>query len=332
MTGVSGFVAQHCARTLLEAGYRVRGTVRHERDARQLAERLSVGLDGSRIELRRADLTADAGWGRALEGCEGVLHVASPLPSRVPRHEDELLIPAREGTLRVLRAAQRAKVRRVVLTSSLAAVVFDGSVGGQAKDESNWSHPALLSPYDKSKTLAERAAWDYWRELGANACFELVVLNPGLVLGPVLEARAPASSEVIRRLLQRRVRACPRVQWAAVDVRDLATAQLLALTNPAAGGQRFCCAAGPIWFSQIAALLAEHFAARGLRVATRTAPDIAVRLRALWDPGARLLVHKLGKSFEVSTERIRRVLGFAPRALAETVIDTAESLIAHGLI
>ena len=330
VTGATGFIGQHCIAALLERGHRVRGTVRKAERANAVRDVLSKHVDVSRLEFAVTDLDHDAGWDNALRGCRHVMHVASPLPTRPPKHEDDVIIPAREGTLRVLRAARDAGTKRVVLTSSLSAVIFTKNRSERTHSEEDWSDDERLGAYDKSKTFAERAAWDFARSTGGS--LELVAINPGLVLGPLLGRDTSASAEVVRRLLAREVPASPRIGWAVADVRDVAEAHVAAMFTPEAANQRFCCATGHAWMPDIASILHQHFGPRGFRVPTRTLPDVVMRAMALFDPSLRMVVHKLGRRVDVSTEKIMRILQWRPRSIRHAVVDMGESLIAHRLV
>ncbi|WP_394825470.1 NAD-dependent epimerase/dehydratase family protein [Pendulispora albinea] len=330
VTGATGFIAQHCIATLLARGHRVRGTVRRAASVESVRDVLAKHADVSRLEFAMADLDRDHGWTDALRGYRYVMHLASPLPARPPKHEDELIVPAREGTLRVLRAAHAVGVKRVVLTSSLSAVIFTKDRTARTHSEKDWSDDENLGAYDKSKTLAERAAWEF--VLASRGAMELVAINPGLVLGPLLGGDPSASAEVVRRLLAREVPGSPRIGWAIADVRDVADAHVAAMFTPEAANQRFCCASGHAWMPDIARMLHQHFAPRGYRVPTRTLPDLVLRAMAFVDPSLRTVTHKLGRRVDVSTEKITRVLNWKPRSIHHAVIDMGESLIAHRLV
>lgn len=334
VTGASGFIGLHCCLALLKAGYRVRGTLRDPARGDSLRAALAPHVEiGDRLEFVSADLLSDAGWDEAVRDCRFVLHVASPLPSGPPAHEDELIVPAREGTLRVLRAAAAAGVERVVLTSSLAAVVHghDRS-GSRVFDESDWSIVEKCPPYEKSKTLAERAAWDFVASLAPEQRFELVVINPGLVLGPVLEKDSGTSGEAVRKLMAREFPGCPRFGWAMVDVRDVAEAHVAALRVPEAAGQRFVCAAEHAWMQDVAKILDARFRERGYKVPTRSIPNFVVRIFALFDKTTRMVLHQLDQNEYVSNQKIQDVLGWKPRSLEEMVVSMGESMIAHGVV
>lgn len=337
VTGASGFIAQHTILEVLRAGFRVRGTIRSQGRAPEVRAVVAAALGadpGERFTLAAADLTRDDGWGDAVRGCRFVLHVASPLPSRPPRHADELIVPARDGALRVLRAAAAERALRVVMTSSVAAVVYGHARdGNQTYDESSWSQlSAEVGAYEQSKTIAERAAWDYVAGLPAEQRLELVTINPGLVLGPVLGADFSTSGEVVRKLLARDMPGCPDVGWAVVDVRDVAAAHVAAMTAPGAAGQRFIVAIEHASMLDIARILKDRFGERGFRVPTRKIPGWLLKLVATWDRTARLAVQELGKRQDLSTRKAREVLGFSPRSLEEMVVAMGESMIERGVV
>lgn len=334
VTGASGFIAQHTIAALLRAGYGVRGTLRSLGKAAEVTAVLGRHAPTERLSFAQAELGSDAGWAEACAGCRFVLHMASPLPSAPPKHADELIVPARDGALRVLRAAVAARVERVVLTSSVAAVVYGHARdGSRTYDESDWSQLSDdVGAYEQSKTIAERAAWDYVRGLPAEEAIELVAVNPGLVLGPVLSADFSTSGEVVRKLLKRELPGCPDIGWAVVDVRDVAEAHLAAMTTPAAAGQRFILAVEHAGMRDIAAILDRSFRPRGYRVPTRKVPAWMLRLVSVWDRTARLAVQELGKRQDLSNQRARDVLGWRPRTLEDMVVAMGESMIEHHVV
>ncbi|UGT62351.1 SDR family oxidoreductase [Nocardia asteroides] len=325
VTGATGFLAGHCVAELLRAGYAVRATVR---DAAATGRREHLTALGGDLEFAEADLLTDAGWAEAMTGVEGVLHVASPFPAAPPKHEDDLIRPAVDGTLRVLRHAAAAGVRRVVQTSSTAAIVYGHGDDG-VRTEADWTVVEKATAYPKSKVLAERAAWDFAAAHPDGP--ELVVLNPGMILGPLLGAATSTSHEPVRRLLAREMPGMPKVGWVPVDVRDLAVAHRLALETPAAAGNRYICAGDSLSFADIARVLDEEFGPRGYRIPSRTIPDLVVRTVALFDRGVRLTVPNLGIREQVSAEKARTELGWSMRPVRESIVDTAESLIRAGL-
>lgn len=335
VTGGSGFVGVHCILALLNAGYRVRTTVRSgKREADVLAMLKIGGIDaGDALSFAYADLMADAGWPEAVAGCRYVLHVASPFPPDVPKHEDELIIPAREGALRVLRAARDAGVERVVLTSSFAAIGYGQTpVAGHPFTEENWTNLSeKVSAYVKSKTLAERAAWDFIGSQGG--ALELAVVNPVGIFGPVLGPDLSTSTQFIKRLLDGQVPGLPRMVFGVVDVRDVADLHLRAMTNPAAKGERFLAVSGEFMtMLEIAQTLRARLGNAALRVTTRVLPNWLVRLVGLFDGQAAQIVTELGKARNATGAKAMRMLGWAPRAREDALVATAESLIRLGLL
>lgn len=335
VTGASGFIGLHCVLALLKQGYRVRGTLRDLARGDSLRAALAEHVEiGCRLEFVAAELTEDEGWAEAFRDCAYVLHVASPIPRKLPKHEDELIVPARDGTLRVLRAAGAAGVRRVVLTSSIAAITNGHNHGGSyLYSEKDWTniYPGL-PPYPKSKTIAERAAWEHMESLGGDNALELVVINPGMVYGPILEPDYGTSGEIVRKLMRRDIPGLPKLGFGSVDVRDVATAHLKAMLAPAAAGQRFCCIADHAWLSDIAEILVRNFAARGYRIPTRVLPNFIIRLASLIDKPVRLILYELGTLPHTDNSRIKTVLDWQPRGLEEMVVAMGESMIAHKVV
>ena len=332
VTGGSGFVGVHSILRLLEDGHTVRTTVRSPaREAEVRAMLRAAGTErADALSFVLADLTADEGWADAVDGCEYVLHVASPFPATVPRHEDDLIVPARDGALRVLKAARDTGVRRVVLTSSFAAISYGHANLDRTFTEADWTDVTApgVSAYAKSKTLAERAAWDFVDREGGS--LELSVVNPAGILGPVFGPDLSTSITLVQRLLNRDVPAMPRLSFGFVDVRDVADLHVRAMTDPAARGERFLAVVGePMWISEVARLLRDRL---GVRVPTRALPDLLVRLASRADPSLRGLLPELGKVKKASAEKARRVLGWAPMSAVDSILDTAASLRNLGLV
>lgn len=334
VTGASGFVAIHCIIQLLEQGYHVRGTLRNLAREPELRDTLAkFSPHCNRLELVQADLLDDAGWEAAAQGCDYALHVASPFPLVEPKDENDLIRPAREGTLRVLKACAAARVRRVVLTSSIAAVSSGHPPEKTHFDESDWSdaNSPTIGAYAKSKTLAERAAWDFMRSLGADHPTTLAVINPGLVLGPLPDKYTRSSGELVMQMLKGQPGAA-HVQFHAVDVRDVAAAHLAAMTAAHAAGQRYLCVAESFWMKDAAVILKKHFARRGYNVRTLEFPSWAVRLLSQFDPAIRPVVPMLDQSNAFDTSRIRHDLGWQPRGLEDMLVSMGTSLIEMGMV
>lgn len=334
VTGGSGFIGSHCLLQLLAAGHDVRTTVRSKRreaDVRAMLER--GGADpGARLSFAIADLEKDDGWAEAVAGCEHVLHVASPFPPGIPKNEEELIVPAREGTLRVLRAARTAGVRRVVLTSSFAAIGYGHAPQTEPYDETSWTDPngKDVFPYVKSKTLAERAAWDFVEKEGG---LELSVVNPVGVFGPVLAPDFSTSILLVQRLMEGALPGAPRLHFGVVDVRDVADLHLRAMTNEAAKGERFLAVAGDFMsIHEIAMVLRRRLGDAARRVPRFELPSFVVRLASLVDPALRQLTPELGRPKNATSAKAKRLLGWSPRSNEDALVATAESLMKLGLL
>jgi nucleoside-diphosphate-sugar epimerase len=335
VTGGSGFIGAHCILQLLQQGYDVRTTVRTPaREADVRAMLTTGGADGGASpSFFTADLTSDAGWAEAVAGTDFVLHVASPFPPGAPAHEDELIVPAREGTLRVLAAARDAGVKRVVVTSSFAAIGYSETPVKRPFTEEDWTDASgsRVSAYAKSKTLAERAAWDFIASDGG--ALELSVVNPVGVLGPVLGADLSTSIALVKRMLDGSMPGIPRLSFGVVDVRDVASLHLLAMKDPAAKGERFIGVAGEfMWIEEVAKTLRARMGDAAKRVPTRVLPNWAVRLASLRDSSIRGFTAELGRRRDATNEKARRVLGWEPRTNEECIVATAESLVELGLV
>lgn len=335
VTGGSGFIGSHAIVQLLAAGHQVRTSVRERRRESTVRKTLaSAGVNANeRLEFVAADLMSDAGWADAVHGCDFVLHVASPFPAGIPKHEDDLIVPAREGTLRVLRAARDAGVRRVVLTSSFAAIGYGHDEQQAAFDESTWTNleGGDVTAYARSKTLAERAAWDFiGREDGG---MQLAVVNPVGVFGPVLGADYATSILLVQKLMDGALPGSPNLRFGVVDVRDVVDLHLRAMTDPAANGQRFLAVAGNfLRVQEMALLLRQRIGDDARQVSTRQLPNWMVRLAALADPAVRQIVPELGKYKDATNAKARRLLGWSPRSSEDALVATAESLLRLGLL
>lgn len=332
VTGGSGFVGSHIILKLLNDGHEVRTTVRSlDREPEVRAMLRNGGQEpGSGLAFYEADLRAEGGWADAVRGCDYVLHVASPFPPGTPDDENELIAPARDGTLRVMRAARDAGVQRLVVTSSFAAIGYGHDHREKVFTEEDWTsiEGADVTPYVKSKTLAERAAWEFMeREGGA---LELAVVNPVGVFGPVLGSDYSSSIGIIKRLMSGMV-AVPRIYFGIVDVRDLADLHVRAMQDDAAKGQRFLAIAGEVVsMFDVATMLRQHLGPAGKQVPRRQSPDWVLRLLALFRPDARALLPQVGIIRRASGEKARRLLGWRPRPCETTIADTADSLIRHA--
>ena len=335
VTGGSGFIGGHVILQLLASGHQVRTTVRNLGREAEVRDTLArAGADtGERLSFFAANLEGDTGWPEAVAGCDHVLHVASPFPMGEPKSEDELIGPARGGALRVLKAARDAGVKRVVVTSSFAAVGYGHKPQQRPFDETDWTDlsGSDVQAYMKSKTIAERAAWDFILREGGE--LELSVVNPVGVFGPALGPDLSTSIGLTKSLMDGALPGCPRVYFGVVDVRDVADLHLRAMTDPAAKGERFLAVAGPsMSVHGMAMVLKARMGAAARRTPSRELPDWLVRLVALWDPTARSIVPQLGVKREATSEKARRLLGWSPRSNEEAIVATGESLVRLRLV
>lgn len=330
VTGGSGYIASWCTLALLEAGHAVRVTVRDPAREPQLRATLTrAGADpGAKLSVVRADLTGDAGWREAVAGCDAVLHVASPTLTQVPRSDDEMVRPAIDGTLRVLTAARDAGVRRVVMTSAIGAIAYGHSPRATPFTEKDWTNvDADIAPYQRSKTLAERAAWDFVAREGNG--MELATVNPTAVLGPVLGPDYSPSLGTIARMLDGSMPWLLKFATGYVDVRDVASLHLLAMTEPAAAGERFIATAGhSLWTREVAAVLRDRLGDRAAKVPTRELPALVAQGLTKVNPQFRTMRALLGRNLDASSAKAQNLLGWKPRPIEDTIADTAESLLA----
>ena len=331
VTGGSGFLGGWCVVELLKRGYRARTTVRSLDREAEVRANVGTQVDpGDRLTVLRADLTRDEGWKEAIDGCEYVLHVASPFPPSQPKDPDELIVPARDGTLRVLRESLAAGVSRILVTSSVAAVRNAGArkhADGSDLTEADWTDPdnPHITPYTRSKTIAEMAAWEYMRAEGQES--RLVTILPGAIVGPVLGEDRSYSLQAVERMLTGRMPGLPRLGFSFIDVRDVATLEVEAMTAPGAAGQRLIAAGQFLWLSEVAAILRDRLGADAGNVPRRKVPNVIVRTMALFDPGIRSVVGDLGEKTTYSLEHAKRCVGWAPRPVEETIIDCGRSLL-----
>jgi nucleoside-diphosphate-sugar epimerase len=335
VTGGSGFVALHCIQQLLTKGYEVKTTLRSLSRKQEVIHSLEQnGTPGLQyLSFVEADLTKDDNWLMAASGCDYVLHIASPIFLKAPKDEQDMLRPAVEGTLRVLRAAKAAGVRRVVITSNFGAVGYSHKDKSKPITEESWTNPDEkgLSAYNKSKVLAEKAAWDFIKKEGGQ--MELTVVNPVGIFGPALNKNLSSGFELLKQVLNGSMRHIPDMTMNIVDVRDLADLEIRAMTSEAAGGQRFLALSDGIWsLPQMAKLFKAHFKEQAPRISTRRLPDWMVRIAALFNPTAKNLASMLGIYRNTSNEKARRVLGWQPRPAEEALLETVKSLIKFGNI
>ena len=336
VTGGTGYIGGEVIDQLLARGHEVRTTVRDKSKSEgKLRARWSES--GERLKVFEAELMSDDGWAEANEGCDAVAHVASPIAASTPKHEDDMIVPAREGTLRALRFAKQAGVKRFVQTSSMAAVAYGRSDKVYTVDESDWtdiSHPDVY-PYVKSKTIAERAARDWIAEHGAKdgERMEFVSVNPSMVLGPVHDADFSPSVEAVKQVLDGSMPMAPDLGFAIVDTRDCAELHVRCLEEPQLGGDRFLAAGRFMKIIEIAEVLRERLPPEHTKkVPKRVMPDWMVSVLALFNPGVRSIKSEIGKTRNVDASHAKERLGWETRPAEDSLVDCAESLIEHGVV
>jgi dihydroflavonol-4-reductase len=333
VTGGSGYIGGWCIIDLLQKGYTVRTTVRSLDKEAEVRAALGKIVDTTgKLSFHAANLTEDAGWDAAVDGCDYVLHVASPLGIAEPKDPNELIVPARDGAKRAVSAAIKAGVKRVVQTSSVAATHLVTKSAESLADETVWTdgNSTKESAYSRSKVIAERAAWDLIEAAGGKTSFATV--NPALVLGPVLSKDFSGSVQVVERLLSGRVPGLPHFGFNIVDVRDVADLHIRAMTDPAAAGQRFIAAGQFAWMAEVAEILKANLGAEAAKVPTRKVPDFVLRLAALFDKDLGVVVPNLGQKHDYSSAKAQSLLGWKPRPLKDTVLDCGRTLIAVGAV
>lgn len=330
VTGGSGYIASFVIRQLIAEGWSVNTTIRSL--AREPEVRTALDVPADRLRFFAADLLSDAGWADAVIGCSHVVHVASPLPTGAVKHEDDLIVPAREGALRALRHAKAAGVKRVVMTSSVAAIAYGHGKKIGRYTEADWTdvNGPQVHAYAKSKTLAERAARDWMATEGAG--MEYCSVNPAAVLGPVLSADFSGSIEIITRLLSGSLPGLPNFGFGVVDVRDVADLHVRALTADGMDGERFI-ASGPfLTMKQVAEILRDRLGVAARKVPSRGLPDFILQIGSVFDPALRMVTGELGKVRETPGDHAKAVLGWVPRPAEDTIIDSARSLIDLGIV
>ncbi len=333
VTGGTGFIGSWAIVELLKRGYNVRTTVRSLDREEALRANIAKEVEPSdRLSLIMADLTDDAGWDEAVASCDYVLHVAAPVGVDAPRDPDDLIIPTRDGTLRVLRAACRADVRRVVLTSAIEACRPSMTGPDGVSDETIWTDTSdtRLGSYRVAKTLAELAAWDFMaRQSGRTT---LTTILPSAVAGPVLGKDNLHDAQLARRMLNGSLPRYPRLGFCIVDVRDVVDLHIRAMTTPDAAGERFIAASDWMWMADVAHVLRSELGVEAKKVPTRPMPDFVLRIVALFQRPMRFVVPLLGRKHVFTSVKAKAVLGWKPRPAATTVVDAARSVIAFGAV
>jgi nucleoside-diphosphate-sugar epimerase len=332
VTGITGFTGSHIAVKLLSDGYQVRGTLRSRSRVDAIKQVLANHAPIERLSFAEAELDSDSGWDEAMTNATYLIHVASPIAAALPDNPDAMVQTAVGGTIRVLSAAQRQGVTRTVLTSSSAATSYGHKGPSRTFTEQDWTDPEGpgTTPYIKSKTLAERAAWEFVRRPNIN--MELVSINPSAILGPVLEKDYGTSAEIVLKLLRGDLPATPNLGFAVVDVRDVADLHVLGMTIPEAAGQRFNAANGFLWWPEIAQVLIRERPELSRKVPRFKLPSLLVRLLSRFDPAVKSVLQDLDQERRADASNAMKILGWQPRSAEEAVLSTADSLKTLGLV
>jgi len=334
ITGITGFLGSHIAKLFLENDYFVRGTVRDLSNSKKLTPLKQLKNFNTNLQLFEADLLLPNSWFDAVKGCSYVIHVASPFPSINPKHENEIIEPAVSGTLSVLKACKFHNVKHVVLTSSVAAVQSIGKYAKKDYTEDDWTYLKNSTPYYKSKTMAEKAAWDYYESLPKENRFRLTTILPGLIFGPSLVTTDFTSGEIIRQLLTGEVFAIPKINYGIVDVRDVALAHMNAiLLSEKTDGQRFiCCSEEHLWFDEIAQVLKQEFNKFGYKVTTRKAKYYQAKLFSLFNAKTHTIIPFWGLYQRFSNEKIKKIMNMKFRPAKEAILEMAYSMIKNQYV
>lgn len=329
VTGATGYVASNIIKILLERDYKVRGTVRSlaKKEKYEFLTKL-VPEKSHNLEFAEADLMDTKKWLAACEGVEYVLHVASPFPASSPKDENEIIKPAVDGTLNVLKACVEKGVKKVIVTSSVAAIYYGHK--GRTLTEDDWSIEEQCSPYPKSKLRAERAAWDFWRQnIGK---FEMATVNPGLIVGPVHAANGGTSEQVVADFLLGKFSGIPRVQFCMVDVRDVAECHIKALFSPISNGKRYVCSAESMWMKEIGAALRGEFEKYGYKIPSMTVGKFLMSIAGIFDKRISFIIPEVGIVRDVSNKLSVEELGMTYIKPQQSLIDMGYSLIKLGAV
>ncbi|OUS24187.1 hypothetical protein A9Q99_24920 [Gammaproteobacteria bacterium 45_16_T64] len=332
VTGASGFIAQHCIIELLKRGFTVRGSLRNLSKAATISQNIGKHVEGN-VTFIEAELQDAESWIPAVRDCDYVLHVASPFPLTQPKNPEELTRPAVNGTLNVVKACAAEGIKRVVVTSSIASIMagYKESDRPAVWDENYWSNlDNAMSPYERSKTMAEKALWDFMENNTSD--LEAVTVCPGAVIGPVMDENISTSIQIIKKLLSGEAPACPKVGWPFVDVRDVAWMHVEAMLQADAVGKRFCAVDESIWLSDIAKILHPRYKPQGYKVPTIELPNWLVKIAANVMPDLKAVKSSLGILGTVSSERAKQELRWSPINSEQSIVDTAESLIALRIV
>jgi dihydroflavonol-4-reductase len=333
LSGISGFIGMHTAIQLLNKGYKVRGTVREKSKMDRVKTIIKSQASIDNLELIRCELMDSTDWKYAARDVDFIQHIASPLPKKQPKDRNILILPAREGVLNVLKAAQMNKIKRVVITSSIAAIGYGHANNNRTFTEADWTDVADkkdVNPYIESKTLAERAAWDFMKT--ESPSFELATINPSVVLGPQLDNIFSASTLLIKKILRGDMPGAPKIGFCIVDVRDVADLHIKAMESPNAAGKRFICSGEYIDILGIGKILKEAYPDKAKKVPGFVLPNILVKITGLFDKEVAGVLNELNVKREFDNSLARNILNWSPRPVEEAITATGQSIFDHGVL
>ena len=334
ITGVSGFLGSHMAVEGLKRGYKVVGTIRNKQKEAEVISTLKSHVSADQLnnlQFSYCDLTIAEGWSEAMAGCEAIIHVASPFNLELPKHEDDLIIPARNGVKHVFEAALQNNIHRIVQTSSIAAIMYGQEKGKSNFDETNWTdvNGPMVSPYTKSKTLAEKLVWEIAQQ---NPQLKVTTINPGFILGPILGKDPGTSAAVILKMMKGEYPGVPQLGFPTVDVRDVIELHFKALESETAIGQRYAAVSESIWFKEIAQFVLDAQPSYNKKVKAKELPNWFIKIFSLFEKSTRMIIPELGFKANISNEKAKQQLGFAPRTAKEAVMATANALVEMKLV
>ena len=334
ITGVSGFLGSHMAVEGLKRGYEVLGTIRNKQKEAEILDTLSGFVSAEQLKnlsFANCDLTKSEGWSEAMKGCVAIIHVASPFILELPKHEDDLIVPAKNGVKHVFEAAIQNNIHRIVQTSSIVSIMYGHENGKTNFDETNWTdiNGPMVTPYTKSKTLAEKLVWEFVQN---NPQLKVTTINPGFILGPILGKDPGTSAAVILKMMKGEYPGVPQLGFPTVDVRDVVELHFKALESEAAIGQRYAAVSESIWFKEIAAYVLEAQPSYNKKVKPKELPNWFMKIFALFEKSTKMILPELGFKAIVSNEKAKQQLGFAPRSAKEAVMATANALVEMKLV
>ncbi len=334
ITGASGFLGSHMVVEGLKRGYKVVGTIRNKDKEAEVVSTLKPYVSEhqlNNLQFSYCDLTIAEGWSKAMEGCEAIIHVASPFNLELPKHEDDLIIPARNGVKHVFEAALQNNIHRIVQTSSIVSIMYGHENGKTNFDETNWTdiNGPMVSPYTKSKTLAEKLVWEFVQN---NPQLKVTTINPGFILGPILGKDPGTSAAVVLKMMKGEYPGVPQLGFPTVDVRDVVDLHFKALESETAIGQRYAAVSESIWFKEIAQFVLDAQPSYNKKVKAKELPNWFMKIFALFEKSTKMIIPELGFKAIVSNEKAKKQLGFAPRSAKEAVMATANALVEMKMV